>query len=97
MFILLTQYSYWLINSCISVNFVFCNSESSSRCPVDNTPLTEADLFPDSCAEREILQLSVKCPNHGLGCRRTVDLMYIEHHTQACSFQVNLVCSACDL
>lgn len=64
-----------------------CMSESSSRCPVDNTPLTEVDLFPDSCAEREILQLSVKCPNHGLGCRRTVDLMYIEHHTQACSFQ----------
>ncbi|XP_045603666.1 TNF receptor-associated factor 6 isoform X2 [Procambarus clarkii] len=66
-------------------------SESSNRCPIDNTPLTEADLFPDSCAEREILQLKVKCPNHALGCTRTIDLMYIEHHTQACSFQLHLL------
>lgn len=64
-----------------------CLSESISRCPVDNTPLLEKDLFPDSCAEREILQLKVKCPNHALGCNSVVDLMYIEHHTQACSFQ----------
>ncbi|XP_066980172.1 TNF receptor-associated factor 6-like [Macrobrachium rosenbergii] len=64
-----------------------CLSESSSRCPVDNTPLLESDLFADSCAEREILQLKVKCPNHALGCSTVVDLMYIEHHTQACSCQ----------
>ncbi|XP_068219755.1 TNF receptor-associated factor 6-like isoform X2 [Palaemon carinicauda] len=64
-----------------------CLSESCSRCPVDNTPLLESDLFADSCAEREILQLKVKCPNNALGCQTIVDLMYIEHHTQACSFQ----------
>ncbi|XP_064094877.1 TNF receptor-associated factor 6-A-like isoform X2 [Macrobrachium nipponense] len=68
-----------------------CLSESSSRCPVDNTPLLESDLFADSCAEREILQLKVKCPNHALGCSTVVDLMYIEHHTQACSCQVILL------
>ncbi|XP_071513503.1 TNF receptor-associated factor 6-like [Panulirus ornatus] len=62
-------------------------SESSNRCPIDNLPLSETDLFLDSCAEREILQLCIKCPNHALGCTRIVELMYIEHHTQACSFQ----------
>ncbi|KAK7083257.1 TNF receptor-associated factor 6, partial [Halocaridina rubra] len=64
-----------------------CLSESRSCCPVDNTPLAESDLFVDSCAEREILQLKVKCPNNSLGCSLIVDLMYIEHHTHACSYQ----------
>lgn len=77
---------------CLSVRFltfyIYC-SESSSRCPIDNYPLSETDLFLDSCAEREILQLCIKCPNHALGCTRIVELMYIEHHTQACSFQVS--------
>ncbi|KAK3891733.1 hypothetical protein Pcinc_004378 [Petrolisthes cinctipes] len=64
-----------------------CISESSRRCPVDNNPLTEADLFPDSCAEREILQLTVRCPNHTLGCSYNINLQYIDNHTQACPYQ----------
>lgn len=70
-------------------------SESSRRCPIDNTPLKETDLFPDSCAEREVLQLRVRCPNTSLGCSQVLDLMYIEHHTQACSFQPVLCPNEC--
>nr|AKD94181.1 tumor necrosis factor receptor-associated factor 6 [Portunus trituberculatus]AKD94182.1 tumor necrosis factor receptor-associated factor 6 [Portunus trituberculatus] len=72
-------------------------SESSRRCPIDNTPLKETDLFPDSCAEREVLQLRVRCPNTSLGCTQVLDLMYIEHHTQACSFQPVLCPNECSV
>ncbi|XP_076035019.1 TNF receptor-associated factor 6-like [Oratosquilla oratoria] len=64
-----------------------CSNGSMVRCPVDNTLMSERDLFPDSCAEREILQLKVKCPNQSLGCTQKLDLMYIDHHTHACVFQ----------
>ncbi|XP_050739933.1 TNF receptor-associated factor 6-like [Eriocheir sinensis] len=70
-------------------------SESHRRCPIDNTPLGESDLFPDCCAEREVLQLKVRCPNSSLGCTQIVDLMYIEHHTQACSYQPVLCPNEC--
>ncbi|CAL4199695.1 unnamed protein product, partial [Meganyctiphanes norvegica] len=62
-------------------------SEGRCHCPLDNKVLTENDMFPDSCVEREILQLRVKCPNYTLGCSRMVDLNYVEHHTQGCDFQ----------
>ncbi|KAG7159314.1 TNF receptor-associated factor 6-A-like [Homarus americanus] len=69
-------------------------SESINRCPIDNTPLTEADLFPDSCAEREILQLKpVMCPNE---CAATVLQRELEQHlTCECVLRVKK-CALCD-
>ena len=43
--------------------------ESDQRCPIDNMPITESQLFPDNFAKREILGLSVKCPNSKEGCQ----------------------------
>lgn len=69
-------------------NCIFnCISEGKCHCPLDNKVLTENDMFPDSCVEREILQLRVKCPNYTLGCSRTVDLNYVDAHTQGCDYQ----------
>jgi len=56
---------------------VFICRESEARCPVDNQPLEEKQLFPDNFAKREILALSVKCPNHKEGCDKNVILNYL--------------------
>ncbi|GFR70022.1 TNF receptor-associated factor 6 protein [Elysia marginata] len=47
---------------------------SSSRCPIDNEPLTEADIYPDNYAKREILNCTIKCPNREAGCEKVFPL-----------------------
>lgn len=69
----------------------FCKScilkwlrESEARCPVDNQPLEERQLFPDNFAKREILALTVKCPNHQKGCDQIVVLKHLQSHLNNC-------------
>ena len=70
-FILVSQILYENLNS---VYF----RESEARCPVDNQALEERQLFPDNFAKREILALTVKCPNHTKGCDQTVVLKHLQ-------------------
>ena len=43
------------------------------------------DIFPDTFANREILQLLVRCPySKEFGCTSVIPLVDIEAHTQAC-------------
>lgn len=59
-----------------------------SVCPIDNRPLLLADMFPDACIEREVLELEVLCPGHEHGCNRNTSLRKLQLHVQACKYQV---------
>lgn len=52
------------------------NSDTGQRCPVDNEMLSEDQLFPDNFAKREILSLTVRCPNSG--CDDKMELRHLE-------------------
>lgn len=52
------------------------NSDTGQRCPVDNERLLEDQLFPDNFAKREILSLTVRCPNSG--CAEKMELRGLE-------------------
>lgn len=56
--------------------FLFQNSDTGQRCPVDNEMLSEDQLFPDNFAKREILSLTVRCPNSD--CSDTMELRHLE-------------------
>lgn len=43
---------------------------------MDNEMLSEDQLFPDNFAKREILSLTVRCPN--LGCADKMELRHLE-------------------
>lgn len=60
--------------------------ESDQRCPIDNMPITESQLFPDNFAKREILGLSVKCPNSKEGCQVIETLKNIQRHLDECQY-----------
>ncbi|XP_041365167.1 TNF receptor-associated factor 6-like isoform X2 [Gigantopelta aegis] len=60
--------------------------ESERRCPVDNEPLEETDLFPDNFAKREILNFKLRCPNNKQGCDVLVVLRDIQSHLNQCPF-----------
>lgn len=47
---------------------LWVDRESQQRCPVDNEPFEEKDLFADNFAKREIQNFNVKCPNSKQGC-----------------------------
>ena len=47
--------------------FVICR-ETGPRCPVDNTSMSNTQLFKDNFAKREVLSLNVKCSAVELGC-----------------------------
>lgn len=54
---------------CILENLnLWVDRESQQRCPVDNEPFEEKDLFADNFAKREIQNFNVKCPNSKQGC-----------------------------
>lgn len=63
---------------CLVKVTLFFPRESEARCPVDNQPLEEKQVFPDNFAKREILQLNVKCPNHPAGCDQLVVLKHLQ-------------------
>lgn len=56
--------------------FLLQNSDTGQRCPVDNEMLSEEQLFPDNFAKREILSLTVRCPN--TGCAEKMELRHLE-------------------
>ncbi|XP_037553618.1 TNF receptor-associated factor 6 [Nematolebias whitei] len=69
----------------------FCKScieksirDTGQRCPVDNEMLSEDQLFPDNFAKREILSLTVRCPNSGCGVK--MELRQLENHLAECQF-----------
>lgn len=58
--------------------------DTGQRCPVDNEMLSEEQLFPDNFAKREILSLTVRCPN--AGCSEKMELRHLENHLSQCEF-----------
>uniref|UniRef100_A0A3Q1G596 TNF receptor-associated factor n=2 Tax=Acanthochromis polyacanthus TaxID=80966 RepID=A0A3Q1G596_9TELE len=77
----------------------FCKScieksirDTGQRCPVDNEMLSEDQLFPDNFAKREILSLTVRCPNSG--CAEKMELRHLEIHLEQCQF-ATAPCSQC--
>ncbi|KAL2088934.1 hypothetical protein ACEWY4_015833 [Coilia grayii] len=63
------------------------------KCPVDNEELTEASLFTDNFANREILSLTVRCPN--FGCRDKMELRHLDSHVAKCKF-ATVPCPHCN-
>ncbi|BFZ04822.1 hypothetical protein BsWGS_07861 [Bradybaena similaris] len=60
--------------------------ESSNRCPVDNEPLRESDIYPDNFAKREILNFNIKCPNNKDGCDKIFPLGRLQNHLEECPY-----------
>ncbi|XP_043938763.1 TNF receptor-associated factor 6 [Protopterus annectens] len=58
--------------------------DAGPKCPIDNEILLENHLFPDNFAKREILSLTVKCPNKG--CLQKMELRHLEEHQVHCKF-----------
>ncbi|KAH0620784.1 hypothetical protein JD844_021556 [Phrynosoma platyrhinos] len=58
--------------------------DAGHKCPIDNEMLLENQLFPDNFAKREILSLTVKCPNKG--CNQKMELRHLEDHELHCGF-----------
>uniref|UniRef100_A0A1A8EDR1 TNF receptor-associated factor n=1 Tax=Nothobranchius kadleci TaxID=1051664 RepID=A0A1A8EDR1_NOTKA len=77
----------------------FCKScieksirDTGQRCPVDNEMLSEDQLFPDNFAKREILSLTVRCPNSD--CAEKMELRHLENHLAQCQF-TTVPCPQC--
>ncbi|XP_034040631.1 TNF receptor-associated factor 6 [Thalassophryne amazonica] len=77
----------------------FCKScieksirDTGQRCPIDNEMLSEDQLFPDNFAKREILSLTVRCPN--AGCDEKMELRHLENHLAQCPF-ATVSCPQC--
>ncbi|XP_051998325.1 TNF receptor-associated factor 6 [Xyrauchen texanus] len=75
----------------------FCNScikksirDTGQKCPVDNEVLLEEQLFLDNFANREILSLTVRCPN--VGCTDKLELRHLQKHL--CKF-ATVPCPQC--
>ncbi|KAM4630164.1 TNF receptor-associated factor 6 [Polymixia lowei] len=66
--------------------------DTGQRCPVDNEMLLEEQLFPDNFAKREILSLTVRCPN--TGCTVKMELRHLENHVTQCQF-ATVLCPQC--
>ncbi|CAH1262956.1 TRAF3 [Branchiostoma lanceolatum] len=60
--------------------------KGTARCPVDKEVLSADEVFRDRCAEREILQLVVYCPNKEAGCKEQLPLKELESHLQECKY-----------
>lgn len=58
--------------------------DTGQKCPVDNEVLPADQLFPDNFAKREILSLTVRCPNPG--CSNKMELRHLESHLSQCEF-----------
>lgn len=66
--------------------------DTGQRCPVDNEMLSKDQLFPDNFAKREILSLTVRCPNSG--CVDKMELRHLESHLESCQF-ATVPCPQC--
>lgn len=78
---LISKYSdFFHCESPFSFFFFLNNRErgNGNRCPVDNEILSEQEIYPDNFAKREILNCTVKCPNHKDGCKSVVTLTQLQ-------------------
>ncbi|KAM9860617.1 TNF receptor-associated factor 6 [Aulostomus maculatus] len=66
--------------------------DTGQKCPVDNEMLLMDQLFPDNFAKREILSLTVRCPN--AGCVEKMELRHLENHSAQCPF-ATVPCPQC--
>lgn len=78
----------------------FCRScieksirDTGQKCPVDNEMLLEEQLFADNFAKREILSLTVRCPN--VSCRGKMELRQLDNHLEECKF-ATVACPQCE-
>lgn len=67
----------------------FCFRRKSQICPIDLSPLTIEDLFPDNYTKREIDEQKVACLN--TGCDVTIPLLEADQHYASCGFSKNQV------
>ena len=54
--------------------------ETGPRCPVDNTKVSNHQLFKDNFAKREVLSLNVRCSANDAGCKWHGELRDLEVH-----------------
>lgn len=56
----------------------FSYRETGPRCPVDNTKVSNHQLFKDNFAKREVLSLNVRCSADDAGCKWQGELRDLE-------------------
>ncbi|XP_014662979.1 PREDICTED: TNF receptor-associated factor 3-like isoform X2 [Priapulus caudatus] len=57
-------------------------------CPQDGEPLLSSQIFNDMCARREVLQLSIYCPQKSEGCDAILSLQDLEVHQEECLYRL---------
>lgn len=70
------QHTYTYMKHRFIIFFLLPNSDTGQKCPVDNEMLSKDQLFPDNFAKREILSLTVRCPNSD--CAEKMELRRLE-------------------
>ncbi|XP_035671213.1 TNF receptor-associated factor 3-like [Branchiostoma floridae] len=60
--------------------------KGDAHCPIDKEVLSANEVFRDRCAEKEILQLVIYCPNREFGCKEQLPLKELESHLQECKY-----------
>ncbi|XP_019618666.1 PREDICTED: TNF receptor-associated factor 3-like isoform X2 [Branchiostoma belcheri] len=60
--------------------------KGTAHCPIDQEVLSADEVFRDRCAEKEILQLVVYCPNKEVGCKEQLPRKELESHLQECAY-----------
>lgn len=65
---------------------ILCSKNGANLPTLQLTPFFPfpGDLFPDSLAHREILQLFVRCPNARRGCASVMHLSDVDSHAAVC-------------
>ncbi|XP_022792754.1 TNF receptor-associated factor 6-like [Stylophora pistillata] len=66
--------------------------DAGRKCPLDNEPLSEAELYPDNFAKREVMNLKVFCRMKQRGCAWKGELGKLQEHLIHCDF-VDVWCS----
>ncbi|XP_059060070.1 TNF receptor-associated factor 6 [Achroia grisella] len=62
--------------------------KNSGYCPLDNDKLGMENIFPDNFVKREILNLTLSCPNSSKGCKATVSPLDFESHLESCKYNL---------
>ena len=74
----------------VSLYLSLSNRETGPRCPVDNTRVSNHQLFKDNFAKREVLSLNVCCSAHEAGCKwqgelRDLEVCFLVHGETYCT------------
>lgn len=78
---------YHIVKSSISLppSSSFFYRETGPRCPVDNTRVSNHQLFKDNFAKREVLSLNVRCSADDAGCKWQGELRDLEVQLHTCN------------